>query len=480
MSLYNQVNLHAIRYATEATKIFLMDRYKKQFPHYFRDAILDIGPATHSDFYVPPALIGKAKVVKRTALDELGCLRLNCFPFKEKWEPCTDQDPMQWVQVGQSYELACQPSCQEHTIHTEWTNNQCILANPSKKMVASLPEKLFGRKAYRHLFHGGLDVVDGDLKLNQAYCEAYGLTFVEDDCKATTGQAILEFFLGTTPIRAALTARVQRPALNPPTSIPKYLTNYALPGPRRRKKKKVKRWSTPIEQGDDPGVVARGFSQEIALELTRELGENVSEWAVQAFLKKKAPGLLVKMVDRVATKLVVKHSIATAMKITSTSALKMMSKGVSVVAIVYAVYDVAMMVVDLVDPLSFNKFFSKADLKKLNDTLDYRYYKDLTIRPELTPEYIWHYDLLTRDKDETEKFEFMVEKVKEYLAAIQTTAEIKPLSGFVWQDAREQKGWNRKLSISFSIVAICFVILFVEWIDVWTCGLLFIKVFFGL
>ena len=33
------------------------------------------------------------------------------------------------------------------------------------------------QSASRHAFHGDFDIVDGQLKINESYCEAYGLEF---------------------------------------------------------------------------------------------------------------------------------------------------------------------------------------------------------------------------------------------------------------------------------------------------------------
>lgn len=464
MSLHDRANLHALRYATEETKLFLMQQYKREFPHYFQHATLETRPATRADYYVPPSLAGK--VVVRTALAEWDCLRLSCYPYKAGWEACTAQDPPQWIPIGQHHELACQPVCRDHAIYTEWTGGRCVLANPLKKMVASMPEKLFERTAYRHVFHGGLDVVEGHLRFNQTYCEAYGLTLVGDECRTAAGQSFIEFFLGVTPIRAAITARLQPHVSQPPAHLPAHL--YYPPAKKRRTKR-----SLPESEA------SHDLYREIALELVKELGENVTEWAVKRFLTANAPKLLISTLDQLAAKLVIKHSMAAALKMVSSSALKAMSKGVSAAAIVYSLYDLVMGIVDVIDPLSFNKYLSKEDLKKVDDTIDYRYYTDLPVRPELTPEYIWQHDLLQRDN--TDKFEYMVAKTKEYLDALKAVPPaqqaLKSSQSFVWQE--DQKEWDRRLFTSLCVVAICFVCLFVEWIDVWVCCLLFIKMYYG-
>lgn len=487
MSLHDPAHVHALRYATEATKLYLMEQYRKEFPHLFQNATIQTRPATNADYYVPPSLVGKAHVVVRTALDTLGCLRMSCYPFKKNWDVCTAQDPPHWVPIGQHFELACQPACQDFTIHSEWVKgNRCILANPLKKMVASMPENLFEIQSYRHVFHGGLDVVDGELQLNQAYCEAYGLKLVQDECETEPGQSFLEFFIGLTPMRAAITARLKPHVSRPPAQLPTYLHSAVMSHQQTRGRKRTKRSVSSSSSSNDEkyNAMVQQIYKEIAVELVQEIGETVSEWSVKKFLRTKAPGLLVGAVDRIAAKLVIKQSMAVAMKTLGKSVLKAMAKSATVVAAVYGLYDLVMSIVEIMDPLDFNKFLTKTELAKINKTVDYSYYTDLPTRPELTPEFIWENNLLKRDEDETEKFQFMVAKTQEYLTALNAIRpeerdfEKSHLTSYAWMED-EKKAWNKKLFISFSVVAICFVFLFIEWIDVWVCILLFAKMYYG-
>lgn len=475
MSLYDPAHVHATRYATEATKVFLMQQYQNHFPHLFQNAKMDIRPATHEDYYVPPSLASKAIVVVRTSLDPVGCLRFGCFPFKAvTWDLCTEQDPAQWVPAGRNgYQLACQPSCQHHAIPTEWDGSRCVIANPYKTLVASIPKKLFEHASYRDVFHGGLDLVNGTLKLNKAYCEAYGLEFVEEDCQTAAGQSFVEWFLSATAIRGIKTAHLKPYPVPPIPPLPAYL-NYPVPPKKRKKRAAVTTTAARVAATEQ----MQGFYTEIALELVQELGEHVTEWTVKRFLERKAPRLLVSGVDRLAAKLAIKHSMAQVLKQVGKSTLQSMSKAVTAISGIYAVYEIVMSVVDVIDPLDFRKVMKKQDVAKLNEVVDYRYFKDLPVRPELTPEYIWENELL--EEDETEKFQFMVERIEEYLAALNPTApefEQSKLT-YVWKE--EKKQWDGKLFLSLSIVAICFVILFIEWLDVWLCCLLFIKIVYRL
>lgn len=476
MNLYDPAHAHALRYAVEKTKVFAMDYYRHRFPHFFEHAVLETRPATADDYFVPPSLVAECIVVVRTRFTELGCQRLSCFPFKDDWQTCEEQDDVRWVRMGSRFELACQPSCREHSMNVEWEEEEgggrCVVANPLKKVLASMPEKLFQR-ASRHVFHGGLDVIRGTLKFNERYCEAYGLDFVNEDCVASGGQSFAEWFLGKTPIRAAKTAHIRPFETNPP-AIPQYL-NYAVP--RKRTKRSsgggVAKVAAKSEETDS-------FYRELAVELAKDLGVDVSEWAVETFLRKKAPKLLGRAIDALSVKLVLKHSVVTSIKRLGTSTLNVLGKGVAVVANIYALYELGVGILDILDPYDYQKVLSKSTLDQIDSELDYSYFRDGTIRPEMTPDYIWENGILMQD--ESEKLAYMVDRVEEYLNALKgieaNKYSQKPLekSRFVWQ---ERKRWNGVLSKSITITLICCVFLFVKWIHVWTLCLFFIMVHYN-
>lgn len=467
----NPVHAHAIRYAVEATKCYLMEEYKRKFPHYFGNAVLETRPATEEDYFIPPSISDKCIVVVKTRFDEIGCKRLGCLPFKKNWELCEKDDPLQWIRIGNEYELACQKSCEEHAINTEWSRDgRCVIANPLKKILASMPEKLFQR-ASRHVFHGGLDVVDGELKINKRYCDAYGLDYVDGDCLAPGAQIFGEFLLGKTVIRAAKVANIQ-PLTDHPPPIPNYM-NYNV---RKRKKR-----SLPI---DDPSVESENFAN-FAAELAKDLGTDISEYAVKNFLKHKAPKLLLKNIDKIATKLVLKNSIVVSMKQLGTFSLKSLGSAVGVVTTVYALYDLAVGILDTIDPFDYLKVIDKTKLDKIDDELDYTYFQDGPVRPELTPEYIWENEILAEDEDIANQLSFMALKIEEYLKALETipeseyrkqpTAKQSPLIQFVWN---EKEDWNKTIFKCIIFIMICCALLFLEWIHIWTCCLFFAMLFY--
>lgn len=468
----NPIHAHALRYATEATKCYLMEEYKRKFPHYFENAVLETRPATDEDYFVPPSISDKCIVVVKTRFDEISCKRLSCFPFKKNWEACEENDPLQWIRIGNEYELACQKSCADHSINTEWSRDgRCVIANPLKKVLASMPEKLFQR-ASRHVFHGGLDVVDGELKINKRYCDAYGLDFVNDDCVASGGQQFGEFLFGKTVIRAAKVAHIQQLKDQPPP-IPNYM-NYVT-RKRKRVTRSVSNEESPIEN-----------LSEFAAELTKDLVNDLSQYTVENFLKRKAPKLLAKSIDKLAAKIVLKNSIVMSMKQIGTLSLKALGSAAGVVTAVYALYDLVVGILDAIDPFDYLKVIDKEKLQKIDDELDYNYFEDGPVRSEFTPEYIWENEILADDEDIENQLVFMTSKVEEYLKALETIPEneyqkqrtIKPKHPFIQFVWEEKEDWNRTLFKCVFFVMICCTLLFLEWIHIWTCCLFFTMLFY--
>lgn len=468
MNLNNPAHAHALRYAVETSKVFLMNSYRQKFPHFFEQAVIETRPATRDDYFVPPSLASKCIVVVGTRFPEIACQRLSCFPFKDNWELCKEQDAVRWVRMGQHFELACQPSCREHSMNVEWENGRCVVANPLKKVLASMPEKLFQR-ASRHVFHGGLDVVRGTLQFNERYCEAYGLDFVHGDCVASGGQSFGEWLFGKTPIRAAKTAHL-KPLQSKPPELPHYL-NYAA-AVNNKSGRRTKRSVAMDEEDSKP------FYQELAIELSKDLGRDVSEWAVEKFLRQKAPMLLSQTVDALSVRLVLKHSVLSSIKRLGAMSFDILGKGVAVATNIYALYELGVGILDILDPYDYQKVLSKKILDKVDSELDYMYFKDAPIRPEMTPEYVWDNGILT--EDDSERLIFMVERVEEYLNALNgikaNEYSQKPFDKnlFVWQ---EKKRLNKVLVNSIIIVMVSLVFLFVEWIHVWTMCLFFIMLY---
>ncbi|GFS47070.1 baculo_p74_N domain-containing protein [Trichonephila inaurata madagascariensis] len=270
---------HALRYATEHTTRYLLDRYRQRYPHYFQHVEIQIRPATLKDYYIPPSLATECIVVDQIHFTELGCKRLSCFPFKSDGVPCTRKDDMQWTRLANTLVLSCQPSCREMTtsIDAEWWGSRCVMVNPLKKVLASFPEQIFGMQS-KHPLHAGLDWRNGQIYLNKLYCQAYGLEFDGKECYSSVDQTIGEFFLGKTVYRALKTSVVQPPNY---AHIPPVPSHPAV--------------SLEVNLSDtiplpDTSQVAR----EVTTELLVDFGVDIAAHVVEKILRKKAPQLLLK------------------------------------------------------------------------------------------------------------------------------------------------------------------------------------------
>ena len=464
-----QEYVHALRYATEATKEYLMQEYKRKFPHYFGGASLETRLATLEDYFIPPSIANKCIVVVKTRFDETSCNTFGCYPFKKNSDKCDENDPLQWIRLGNRYKLACQKSCRDHSLDTEWSSdNRCILSNPLKKVFASMPEKLFQR-ASRHVFHGGFDIIDGHLKINKRYCDAYGLDFVNGDCVPSGGQKFLEWLLGTTTIRAIKVGNL-KPLKEDPPPIPNYMNYKITP-------KKVKRSLSFQEPSVNPE-----FFHEMALEISKDFGRDVSEYAIEQYLKRKAPKFLSKAIENISVKIVLKNSVVLGMKQLGTLSLKALGTSVGVVTTIYALYELINGILDSLDPYDYLKVIDKETLEKIDSELDYVYYEDGVVRPELTPENIWDNEILSNDEDNENRLNFMIAKVEEYLQALENIPpneyrkEVnKTFNQFVWL---KKETWNNTFFICTILVITCFTLLFLNWIHIWACCLFFAMLFY--
>lgn len=458
---------HALRYAREATKEFLMQRYQTLYPHIFQHAVLEKRPATNQDYFIPPSLKNQSFVVTRTHFLEMGCLQLSCFPIKRNLELCNDQDKPHFEQIGQQFYLVCQPICKNLVtpVDTEWVRGKCVLANPLKKMLAMFPEQLFERNS-PHVFHGGLELNEGHLKLNETYCEAYGLDFIKDDCSMTTGQSVGEWFLGKTPYRAIKTANLKPWQKNPPP-----LPNYVMSHLNRKRRR------TPT--GGDK--TEKKVFEEIVRDLSADYGIDVSLTGLELFLKKKAPALLTKAVNSLPIRVALKEAVQNAVVPIGIKSFVRLGSAVTIVGAIYTLYDLLSSVLDVFDPFDYNRVLDKKTIDLQNKILDNSYYQSGEIRPELTPEYIWNHNILT-DDDESEVYEFMAERVDEYLKALRMVPEKEKMAALTQFDKTLLVGkpvdrWVKSIHVSVILMLVCLVVLFWDWVHIWTMLFFFVMLY---
>ncbi|KAF8784050.1 Per os infectivity factor 0 like protein, partial [Argiope bruennichi] len=376
---------HALRYAEEATKVFLFDWSKTNFPDIFEHAKIEIRPATSKDYYIPSSIADKCIVVTETSFDEKACLLLACFPFKENLQKCEKSDRVQWVPLGQQHILACQPACftSQTTVDAEWRNGKCVQVNPFKKMFAMLPERHLGLKS-KQPFQDGLDFEEGKLKLNRKYCEAFGLSFVRGNCQPHEGQDFLEILFGKTIYRKILTKNVNVSKPSKPASVPDAFNNL----PKKQNQPTDDLTVPDISEPKSDSV--SNLAAEIAKELAADIGMDISLSILERLLKKQGPKLLKKATSKLVIKSVLIHSIVRISTSMAIASLKAMGKMVGGFTSLLAIYDLVAMVLDVMDPYNYDKVLDLKKLKDIDHQLDLQYYsREDNFDKEVTPEFLW-------------------------------------------------------------------------------------------
>lgn len=403
---------HAIRYATEATRIDQFHRWRAKLPEVFQFAHLARVPAdSEKDYYVPASLKPNAFVVTRTWFDEDGCNGIACFPFRDNLDPCKGAWREREVRIGTQYFKACQPACEWSTIDTEFRDSKCFLVNIQKKQLAMAPEKIYGMKS-KHNFHSGLDLIKGHLKLNSKYCYAYGLDFFDGDCYESIGQKVSEIFIGSNIFRS-----VKRKIVRVPVPAPLILA----PARRRRA---VAAAVPPIVQPPEefePNDTTKQLVYDLALEFSAEMGVDVTLNFVANVLRKKVPGMVVKAAIDLPIKSALLQAVSKSYAVAIATGVKALGTAAKVANVALLGYGVFSLVLDLFDPYEFNKVLTKKRLEEIDLALDQLFFersKDFKI--EVTPEFLWDYVLTEQEgeEDETERFTFFADKVREYLEAL--------------------------------------------------------------
>lgn len=434
--------LHAMTFARHATDIHLYEKYLKSHPDIFRHVEIETRPATRKDYYVPSGLENEAIVVSRLEFNETGCRNVGCFPYKENLESC-DDDPVRWIRIGKGFGLACQPVCHyyEQDFDTRY-DGRCYLANIYKKLFALLPEKVFGMNS-KHNWHKGLDVVDGHLALNDAYCRSFGLDFEKGDCTSSIGQQIGEILLGSSIFRSSFTARnISDTDLAPIPPVPTDLP----PRVHRRSK----RTTTPNDNDD-----AKKAAVELA-GLAADLGIDVGVEVIAVVLKKHVPAML----SKVPLTLPVKSAMLQAVMKSHLSALghaaKMMGSAASALNVVLFLFTVSSLVMDAMDVFEYNKVFTKRQIDAMDYSFDVSFYgSEWNFKILVTPDYVWEHL-----EDQTENYLYYAERVERYLTAIhpkETVKEQQPQHRFLF-DREPEKNWDPLSSSVHSILV--FVLLF--------------------
>lgn len=455
---------HAVLYATEQTRLYMMEKYRKRYPRLFSHAHLQIRPATREDYYVPDTL--ECIVVEKTYFTETGCLRLGCFPYKLNGLPCEKTDPVRWIPIGSNHTtLSCQANCwqSENTVDTEWINNQCMAVNPLKKLLAIFPEKAFGQTS-KHPLHSGLDWKNAQMILNKDYCAAYGLEFDGNDCFAPTGQYILELLLGKTIYRAMKTADIQRPKHKLPP-IPKELQRTLSDVP-------------DVTDIAEAPMETSKIAEEIAKEVAFDFGLDITSFAVEKILRKKAPKLIMKAASNIPVKSALVQVVLRQTISMSVRSLATIGKLVGGLSNVFAIYSIFSIILDVIDPFNYDSVLTADMLKNINERLDFLYFRrENESMREMTPEVVW--DTILAEEDESDRYEYMADKISEYLLAIRSRkVDYAPkLNMFNFEIQKQQRRWNLSMHVVILIMLIALTLLWIEWIHLWGVIIFFCLVY---
>lgn len=441
---------HAIRYANELAKIYNFEKYSKTFPYLFKHATLETRPATSKDYYVPQSIAQKCIVVAKTTFDEMGCKKVACFEYKGNLEPCEKNDPARWIPIGKGFTLACQPACRyEGAFDTDYRNGTCVLSNHYKKIFALFPESVSGMES-KHDFHTGLDIANGQIRLNDWYCESYGLDFDDGDCYSSVGQTIGEIFLGSTVYRGIFKTRTRKSSQLQTPPIPDYILNF--PKPARKKRS--------MDSLPDFGSIA----EDMAIEMSADYGVDISVEVVQKILRKRVPSLISK-----ATNLPVKHAMIQAVlkshAMMAINISKALATGLSAASGVWTLFGIMTFVLDIFDPFEYNRVLDKETVQKFNRQLDWKFYRTERVRDvEVTPEYFCENVLI--DEDQSDLYEFVSEKIDEYMTALNQLPK-KPGKKFFRRVKPKKKSdsmnyWN---FVVHTIIILSIVGLSITWIN---------------
>lgn len=469
---------HAIRYATECTKSYLFEEYLRRYPHLFNYANIKIRPAdSDKDYYVPELLKDSCFVVVETNFEKPACIQLGCFPIRNiDLETCSGayDEPM-WVPLGSKHTLACQPACSDirfrYKMDTEWLADKCVEVNPYKKMFAMNPEMLMDLRTRKK--HGGLEWHDGRLYLTAEYCHAYGLDFNNNDCFNSQGQSVGEFFLGKTlyrTIRNQIEDIKELQREPPPIVASGDTLRQALFNQYIFDEKQNDTTNIPIVQLDDDAIKLANM---IIKEISIDLGVDLSLDYVQHILKKKIPKLLNKALRDVVIKSAVKQFVIRSTTQLAIRLSTMAASSLGGINHVLFIIGIISMVLDVMDPNDYNKVLDAARLERIDRKLDAKYFGHAAdyIRV-VTPEYVW--DNVLDDDDESSRYEYMSNKIKEYLEALRKTTKPVDLKPAPPLFQRESKNLNYLPWIIYIIVSILLacMLVFDRYISMWALATL--------
>lgn len=444
---------HATLFAQYSALEIHYQKLLARYPHIFKYVEVHSRSAQHTDFYVPRSIADECKVYSLT-FTEFGCRKVACFPQKQNLEECTEQDSPRYLHIGPHFYLACQPACHEISkiIDTEFRSGKCYRANISKKVFALFPEKVQNEKLKQPL-HGGLTLRKGHLYINEDYCAAYGLSFHNDDCYSPGSQKVGEYFVGSTVYKSIKSAVIRKKHKRQPPPVPIEVSSmdHWLEG-QQRKKKRAKRALPKIRKEHIP---------EIATEITKDFGIDISVDVTINLLKRHAPKTVMKLAQGIGDRVVLKHALGKIIVRSYATSLSHITKGLlsglSRLNSALGILSLITSILDMFDPFNYNYVLDKKTVKRFDTRFHFAFFR--THKPvEITPDMVWN-ELENMD----EFTETYYERMNYYLLALDLEDKHKrklpPAPKPQPEEKKDdwQKIWHGLCVVTLIILSLCFL-----------------------
>lgn len=464
---YDYIN--AVEFAHNCALEHQYNYFLNKYPHIFKYVDIQSRLATHADYYVPAALAKECKKYS-VSFNEIGCRKIGCFPKTNALADCTENDPTTYLTIGDSFYLSCQPACHELSqfIDTEFKNGKCLQANTEKKIFALFPEKIHNVQVYQPM-HKGLNLKNGNLVINKDYCTAFGLSFENDECVAPIGQEIGEFFLGSTIYKSLKKASIPLSSVSlvppPVPSDVQNVSNWLEGSPSRKNTLNYQSTSSmPYIPSQPFSQTMRDFMKDIAIDVSADVSLDYS----LKVMKKRIPQSAIKISSMAINRKIVQSAMMKAITqshaLTFAKTARGLFSALSKVNIALSIMTIISNVVDLFDPFNFNYVLDKETLSKVNEHLDYVFYRSNNKNVEITPEKVWN--ILEEDMSMyidilEEKIDYYLEAVKmeDYNSRYKTQKELSKQ-----KKTKIEYDWHKVFHVFFVMVLIIASILFIHYI----------------
>lgn len=408
--------INAEIYANHCTRVYMHNKFLKSHPHIFRHSTLEERQATSKDYYIPPKIASQC-VVSKVSFDEIGCQKVACFPKTRNLEICEkDQDTIM-LPIGRKHTMACQPACRliPNAVDTDFRKGKCYISNVYKKAFALFPEHVDGVETVQPI-HFGFDLEHDHLYMNYGYCSYYGLNFKRStyECEASAHQTVLETIFGSSFYRYHIRSNYKAPTYTAP-SIPDYMKNddawlEGTPPPKRRNKRSTVAVNSADIAEDLVREIAVDYSLDITLQQLSRLFRKRIPKTLQNISAKLYTGRVASRITKMAlADVAMKSHFDITAKVS-----KLVGRGFSVASGVFTVYSIIAFIVDLFDPFNFFSVLDRERLEKINNILDFQYFKNHNKQVEFTPEEVW----FLLEEDISEYATYKIIKMQEYMDAL--------------------------------------------------------------